>query len=187
MLKIKNNLSRREVLSLAVVDPTDPTAKWELEKIGFWCQILFASWKRISQQNRLQAQNKEHSDLHSLLSSVEFRSYRWELLWDNRQELVLPCPSLEDPPSIHMASKFDRKMCWVLRRVQEMWRTVCPRHGHKYNKTLWVLTVPQYKSTCTTQSENFTQIGLSKAAMYRITGTVLDVHLHAVFTFLAET
>lgn len=76
MLKIKNNLSRREVLSLAVVDPTDPTAKWELEKIGFWCQILFASWKGISQQNRLQAQNKEHSDLHTLLSFVEFRSYR---------------------------------------------------------------------------------------------------------------
>lgn len=56
-----------------------------------------------------------------------------------------PSPSLEDPPSIHMASKFDRKMCLVLRRVQEMWRTACPHHGHKYNKTLWVLTVPQYK------------------------------------------
>lgn len=74
MMKIKNNLSWKEVLSLAVVDPTDPMAKWELEKIGFWCQIPFGSWKRISQQNRLQAQNKEHSDLHSLLSSVEFRS-----------------------------------------------------------------------------------------------------------------
>lgn len=76
MLKIKNNLSKREVLSLADVDPTDPTAKWEPEKIGFWCQILFASWKRISQQNRLQAQNKEPGDLHTLLSSGEFQSYR---------------------------------------------------------------------------------------------------------------
>lgn len=76
MLKIKNNLSRREVLSLAVVNPTDPTAKWVLEKIGFLCQIPLASWKRISQQNRLQAQNKEHSDLHSLFSFGEFRSQR---------------------------------------------------------------------------------------------------------------
>jgi len=121
MLKIKNNLSRREVLSLAVVEPTDPTAKWEPEKIGFRCQIQFASWKRISRQNRLQAQNKKHSDLHSLLSSVLIIYVDRELLWDNRRIGTGVCFGMSFPMNTEVTTRRPDSMYTTESHVTHIW------------------------------------------------------------------
>lgn len=135
MLKIKNNLSRREVLSLAVVDPTDPTAKWEPEKIGFWCQIPFLLPEK-GFLHRTDCKLKIRSTVtyiaRFLLLNLDHIDR--ELLCDNRYVGTGICFTMSFlwmlTSSSH-GSKLNKRMCQVIRLVQEMRRTLCPQNGHK--------------------------------------------------------